>query len=154
VIGLAGAWPALAARAGTPYRRAALGAVGYVFIVLANAGTTIPGRVPAALWMSSPYNTLHHMLAPVLTSGALLPAAAWAVAAVVLPHATGRRSMPLDVIRTVVWAAVLVSATAALSRSSTPPSMLLGALVAAGIALAPTAFDAHRGERLSAGNVP
>jgi hypothetical protein len=153
-IGLAGAWPALAARAQTPYRRAALGALGYVFIVLAGAGVAIPGRVPAALWTSSPYDALHHLLAPVLSSGALAPAAVWALAAVALPFVIRRRSAVLDVITTVIWAAVLASATATLSGSSTPPSMALGVTVAAALTLAPTAAAAYRHERLSARNSP
>jgi serine/threonine protein kinase len=151
-IGLAGAWPAFAARAQTAYRRAALGAIGYVLIVLAN--TKIPGRVPAALWMSSPYNTLHHLLGPVLTSGALLPAVAWGAAAAALPHVATRSSLVLDVARTIVWAVLLIAATATLSQSSPPPSMMLGALLGAALTLAPTALDAYRTERLPARSVP
>jgi hypothetical protein len=123
-----------------------------VLIVLVD--TKIPGRVPAALWISSPYNTLHHLLGPVLTSGALLPAVAWAAAAMVLPHAVTRRSLPLDAVRTIVWAGLLLSATAALGQSSMAPPMMLGALLGAVLMLAPTALAAYRGERLSARSVP
>jgi len=37
------------------------------------------------VWSGSAYNLVHDVLIPLLRSGALVPAAAWALAAVVLP---------------------------------------------------------------------
>jgi hypothetical protein len=153
-IGLAGAWPALAARAKTPYRRASLGAIGYVWLVVADAGIRIPGRVPAGLWMSSPFDTLHHMLIPIVTTGALAPALAFALAAVVLPFVCTGRSPALDLVRVTIWGAVLVSATTALGQSSTPPAMTLGVLVAAILTLAPGTATAYRALHDSSRLVP
>ncbi len=153
-LGLAGAWPALAARAKTPYRRAALGTIGYVWVVVADAGMRIPGRVAAGLWVSSPFDTLHHMLIPIITSGALAPALAFGVAAVVLPFAcTGRSPLP-DLVRVTIWATVLVSATAALGQSSTLPAMTLGVLVGAILTLAPGAATAYRARHVPSRLVP
>jgi eukaryotic-like serine/threonine-protein kinase len=156
LIGLAGAWPALAARAATSWRRAALGAIGWVWLLLAGSisGKTlylphIPGAPPAGVWAGSLDQTLHHLLATLVSTGVLVPAAVWALAAVVLPWLVGGRSPVLDVIRVVVWAAMLASATSIAviavhgsDRIGAAPSATLGALAAAGVALVPLALAA------------
>jgi hypothetical protein len=145
-IGLAGATPALAATAKSPYRRAALGGLGYVYIAIIGNQVHIPGRAAASVWIGSPYDMLHHLLLPLLTSGALLPALVWAGAAVTLPYITQPNPghTALNVASVITWGALTTGLTSALAQSSTPPSMVLGVLVGAVFALAPTAFAAHR----------
>ncbi|HEV3056177.1 MAG TPA: serine/threonine-protein kinase [Solirubrobacteraceae bacterium] len=145
-IGLAGATPALAATAKSAYRRAALGALGYVYIAIIGNQVHIPGRAAASVWIGSPYDMLHHLLLPLVTSGALLPALVWAGAAVTLPYITQPKPghTALNVVSVITWGALTTGLTSALAQSSTPPSMVLGVLVGAVFALAPTAVAAHR----------
>jgi serine/threonine protein kinase len=156
LIGLAGAWPALAARAATSWRRAALGAIGWVWLLLAGSISGkvlylghIPGTPPPAVWADSLYETVHHLLATFVNTGVLAPAAVWALAAIVLPWLVRERSPTLDVVRVVVWSALVVSGTAATmdavlgsDRVSVAPSATLGAVAAAAVALAPLAIGA------------
>ena len=142
LIGLAGAWPALAARAGTLWRRAALGAVGWVWLLLASAIAGKPLYLPLVsgvaapqAWMSSLSVTVDHLLRPEISAGALVPALVWALAAVTLPWLVRGESLALDVVRVVVWAAALVSATGAAVAAwhgtggvGAAPTALLGAL--------------------------
>jgi serine/threonine protein kinase len=158
VIGLAGAWPALAAMARTPLRRAGLGAAGWVALVTAGPFTAsglylnLPANTPpAGIWTSSSYDALHHVLGPLLSDGLLAPAPVWALAALVLPQLVKRRSLRLDLVRTIAWAALLTAATAAALGAAgapkalqMPPSAMLGAITAAIVALAPSAFAAWR----------
>src|SRR5437764_13138152 len=83
--GLAGAWPALAAGSRTACQRAALGAAGWTWLLLATPLSAtrlylkIPGgSPPRSVWSSSPYDTIHHVLAPLVSSGALAGAPVWA----------------------------------------------------------------------------
>jgi hypothetical protein len=159
VVGLAGAWPALAARAATPLRRAALGFTGWLWLAIATplAGTALylrqlPATPPPGVWIGSPYDTVHHVLGPLATSGALMPAFVWAIAAATLPYLIRGRSLAADTIRAITWATLLVGFTAAaLTIGSSPhgsPStsaLMLGALAASVVALAPTAIAQWRG---------
>jgi hypothetical protein len=162
-LGLAGAWPALAARAHGIVRRAVLGATGWVWLLLASPLADkglyvheLPGTPLASVWAASPYETVHHVLGPVLSTGVLAPAALWALAAAALPYLVSGRMLVLDIVRVVIWAAVLVSGTGAVLVSvhaphslRTPPTAVAGAVVAAIIALAPSAVAAlHRGGHL------
>ncbi len=161
LIGLAGAWPAVAGRAGTPWRRAALGAIGWVWLLLASAIAgkalylpLVPGVAPPHAWMRSLSVTVEHLLRPEISAGVLAPALVWALAAVTLPWLVRGGSLVLDVARVVVWATVLVSATgvavAAWHGSATGPSglaaptALLGALASAVVALAPSLLGTRR----------
>jgi hypothetical protein len=109
--------------------------------------------------MSSLHETVVHVLSPLVTSGILAAAPVWAVAAVVLPGLTGRRSLTVAVVLVTIWSATVVSATAtvlALSHprgAGTPPTAVLGAVVGAVIALAPVAArrwrSSHRAGSLS-----
>ncbi|MGH2868547.1 MAG: protein kinase domain-containing protein [Solirubrobacteraceae bacterium] len=151
LAGLAGAWPALAGLAPSAWRRAAIGAGGWVWLVLV---TPITGRVlyvgpvpsipPASQWGGSVSATATHVLSPLLRSGVLAPAVVWAVAAAMLPWLVRGRSLPLDLVRVVVWAASLVSATpaaiAAVHGSAGVPTVhgaVLGGVLAVVVALAP-----------------
>ncbi|MGZ4173227.1 MAG: protein kinase domain-containing protein [Solirubrobacteraceae bacterium] len=157
-LGLAGAWPALAARLGNPWRRAALGATGWLWVLIAEALTgsrlylgPAPGTLPPAVWAESPQRAIHDALVPMLSGAVLAPALVWAAAAVVRPWLVRGRSPALDVVRTVVWSATLVSATGAVttltagtSKHGTPRGAVLGALAAVAIALVPTAVGMRR----------
>ena len=109
LIGLAGAWPAVAARATTPWRRATLGAVGWIWVLLASAVAgkalylpLVPGVAPPHAWMSSLTNTIDHLLRPEVSAGVLAPALVWALGAVTLPWLVRGGSLVLDVVRVVV----------------------------------------------------
>jgi serine/threonine protein kinase len=157
-LGLAGAWPALAARLGNPWRRAALGFIGWLWVLAAEALTGShlylgprPGSPSPAAWAGSPQRAFHDVLAPMLSTGVLAPALVWAAAAVVLPWLVRGRSPALDVVRAVVWSATLVSATGAVttlatgtSRYGTPRGAVVGALAAVAVALVPTAVGMRR----------
>jgi serine/threonine protein kinase len=169
LVGLAGAWPALAGRAGTAWRRAALGASGWIFLLLA---TPLAGRVlylpriagvpsPSG-WSGSLYDTARQVLLPIVTWGALAPAVVWAVGAAVLPWLVRGRSLPLDLLAAVMWSAAVVSATGAAVTAvhgnpglGAAPSASLGAIAAAAVALAPSALAAWRARgRLAGGSEP
>jgi hypothetical protein len=145
-IGLAGAAPVLAAQAKSPYRRAALGALGYVYMAILGHQVHVPGRAAANIWISSPYDMLHHLLLPLVTTGALVPALVWAGAAVTLPYLTKPAAGHgvLNLVSVITWGALTAALTSALAQSATPPSMVLGLLVGAVFALTPTALAAHR----------
>jgi eukaryotic-like serine/threonine-protein kinase len=151
LAGLAGAWPALAGLAPSAWRRAAIGAGGWVWLQLV---TPVAGRVlylspppsipPAPQWAGSASATATHVLSPLLRSGVLAPAVVWAVAAAVLPWLVRGRSLPLDLVRSVVWGAALVSATPAAiavvgGSAGVPPvhGAVLGGVLAVVVALAP-----------------
>ncbi|MBV9165793.1 MAG: serine/threonine protein kinase [Solirubrobacterales bacterium] len=160
-LGLAGAWPALAARSATVRGRATLGFTGWIWLVLAGRlGNTalyvrIPsGGPPRSLRNGSPYEVIHHVLGGLLSSGALAPAVVWALAAVVLPPLLGRRSLARDAAVAAVWAGALVSLTALsiavthfASTVATVNSAVLGGMAAALVALAPSALAAGRARR-------
>ena len=167
LIGLAGAWPAVAARATTPWRRATLGAVGWIWLLLASAVAgkalylpLVPGVAPPHAWMSSVTTTIDHLLRPEVSAGVVAPALVWALGAVTLPWLVRGGSVVLDVVRVVVWAGIVVSATgaavAAVHGSVGPggasaPTALVGAAACAAVALAPSLFQMWRAPLRSAG---
>ncbi len=167
LIGLAGAWPAVAARATTPWRRATLGAVGWIWLLLASAVAgkalylpLVPGVAPPHAWMSSMTTTIDHLLRPEVSAGVLAPALVWALGAVTLPWLVRGGSVVLDVVRVVVWAGIVVSATgaavAAVHGSAgaggvSAPTALVGAVACAAVALAPSLFQMWRAPLRSAG---
>jgi serine/threonine protein kinase len=157
LLGVAGCWPALAARAPGAWQRAALGAGGWIWLAIAAplAGADLyarrpPGTPPPSVWMSSLHETATHVLAPLLTTGVLAGAPVWAAAALLLPGLARRRSLFVAVVLVTIWSATVVSATAtvlALSHprgAGTPATAVLGAVVGAVIALAPVAARRRR----------
>jgi eukaryotic-like serine/threonine-protein kinase len=157
LIGLAGAWPALAARARTTWQRAGLGATGWLWLALAGpiAGRvlylpTVPGTVGRDAFAGSLSQTAHHLLVPLASSGVLLAAPVWALGAATLPLLVRGRSLISDLLRAIVWAAALLAATGlALATGGShavtaPPSAILGAFVSVAAALAPSAVKAWR----------
>ena len=166
-IGLAGAWPALAGRARGPLTRAALGATGFAWTLVAGALTghnlylrVAPGAPIPSRWTPSASAALQHVLAPLVTSGALAPALVWAAAAVVLPWIVRGSSPALDFVSAAVWAAALVAGTTAALRTArgslggvTLHGAVLGGVVAFVLALAPSLWRAARASR-AGGRVP
>lgn len=163
-VGLAGAWPAIAARAGAgPWRRAALGATGYVWLALLAplAGADLymrrpPGTPDPDVWTASLGVTAHHVLGPLFSAGTLVAAPVWAIAAAVLPWLLRSRSLATTCVLVTVWSAVLLSATESAivafhgaHGAAEPPSAVAGAVVGALVALAPALIDAWRKTRYS-----
>ena len=70
---------------------------------------------------------------PLVTSGALLQAVLWGVAALVMPWLVRGRSLSADIVAATVWAAGLAGATASLGEAvggSAPKGLVAGALAA------------------------
>jgi eukaryotic-like serine/threonine-protein kinase len=135
VVGLAGAWPALAGQAARPWHRAALGALGCWWLMLAEllSGERLALGSPPDAALSGTH------LLPLLTSGALVLAALWAAAAVVLGLLVRGRTLAADVVGATAWAAGLGSATQAVAGAlSWQPAMrgvVASAVVAGGLAV-------------------
>jgi eukaryotic-like serine/threonine-protein kinase len=159
IIGLAGAWPAVAARAGAGvWRRAALGATGYLWLALISplAGTglymkLVKGTTNPQSWTTSLTAAVHDVIKPFLTSGIWAAAPIWGIAAAVLPLILRTRSLAAACVLVTVWSAVLLSATETAivafhgtHAAASPPSALAGAAVGALIALAPALVEAWR----------
>jgi eukaryotic-like serine/threonine-protein kinase len=159
LAGLAGAWPALAARAVMPWRRAALGFAGWIGLLLAAplAGRALylplPSRTPSpGVWIGSPSDTVHRVLAPLLSSGALAPGVVWALGALILPWLVRGRRPALDLVLAVVWAALVVSASAVAVTAAgaggvaagAASTATVGAVAAAVVALAPVGMALFR----------
>ncbi len=158
VIGLGGAWPALAARAGGAWRRGVLGALGWLWLVLAAAvkGSglylTLPtGAASLHLWSGSLHQTLVLIVRPIVTSGVLVGAPVWAIASITLPWLTRGRSLALTIVLVTAWSATVVSATTTAIALVHPGETLLptgtavaGAIAGALIALAPALLRAAR----------
>jgi hypothetical protein len=144
-LGLAGAFPALAGQAATPLRRAAVGALGLLWLTLAEAltGTRLlagpaPSTAAHATWEDSATRALNDAIVPIVSSGTLALAGVWALAAVVLPWVVRGRSAAIDLAAAVAWAAALATATeamlGAITAGSSLPSargLVVGAVVAA-----------------------
>jgi eukaryotic-like serine/threonine-protein kinase len=144
LAGLAGAFPALAGQSARLRSRAAFGALGYWWLILAeplfasHLWLGLPSGVPSrAAWEGSVGVTATHVLAPMLSVGVLLGAGLWAAAAAVLPWIVRGRHVALDVVGATVWVAALAAATPVLDGGLSahvlhpgPRGALLGAIVA------------------------
>jgi eukaryotic-like serine/threonine-protein kinase len=159
VVGLAGAYPAIAGQESRWSRRAALGALGYWWLTLAEpllAGGSPGSRLwlgspagipPRTVWEGSLDGAAAHVLVPALTTGLLFGAALWAAVAAVLPWLVRGSSAILDTLAAVLWSAVLLAATpyldAGLSAGASlphPRGAVLGAILGAAIAVAARAL--------------
>jgi eukaryotic-like serine/threonine-protein kinase len=136
-LGLAGAWPGFAGLAGSAWRRVALAATGWLWLALA--------RGP---WTDSPADTVHHVLAPLLTVGTLTGALAWAAAALVLPRVQSSRSPAREAILLAGWAAALAVATiAVVTPAAADPRISAGAAALGAFAGAVVALVTRRSWR-------
>jgi len=117
VIGLAGAFPAIAGQARRWQARAAMAALGFWWLVLAEPLLARRlwlgpphGTPPRSVWEGSLDTAAVHVIAPALTVGVLLGALLWALGAAVLPWIVRGRSAALDVVAATTWSAALVAA--------------------------------------------
>jgi hypothetical protein len=139
---LAGAYPALAGRARRARTRAALGAAGAAWALLAEpalqrALVLGTGRPPRG-WEGSATRALADAAWPLVTGGAAGLVVPWALGALVLPWIVRGRSLALDVVAATTWAAGLAAATAALGERVTggePPGVVTGAIAAGALAV-------------------
>ncbi|MGI8622353.1 MAG: hypothetical protein ACR2NB_02450, partial [Solirubrobacteraceae bacterium] len=141
VVGLAGAFPALAGRIDRALDRAALGALGAWWLLLAEPladralllgpGQGIHPEAPAREGLS----TAADAVAGTVTSGRVALLALWALAALVLPWVVRGRSLALDTVAATTWAAALASGTATLATwlGTAPPRGLVAGAIVAGI---------------------
>jgi hypothetical protein len=154
---LAGAFPALAGQARAAWQRAALGALGFWWLALAEpllerdlylgrAHDTL-GR---AAWETSGVEAAKHVVTPLASSGALAMAAVWALLAAVLPWLVRGRRAAFDIVGATAWGAGLAAATGAVGQALSgavahphPRGAVAGAVVAALFAVAARAV---RGE--------
>jgi hypothetical protein len=158
LMGLGGAWPAVAARIGASFwRRAALGAVGLVWLAAAGqlAGRDLylrrpPGALSPGAWTGSLRVAIDHVVPALSGAGVLAAALVWAVAAGVLPWLARGRSLPIDGAIVAAWSASLVSATTAAvtlggaERAAVGGPAVLGPVVGGAVALAPAVLAARR----------
>lgn len=154
LAGLAGAFPALAGQRTRWLQRAALAALGYWWLTLAEPLLNrrlwlgAPSGTPArAVWEGSLNSAAVHAIGPLLSLGVLVGAGVWAVAAVLLPWLVRGRSAVLDVVAATVWSAALLVLSSSLyvelpgrAGSATPRDAVLGALLGGALAVAARAL--------------
>jgi hypothetical protein len=127
---LSPAFPALAGRAQNALQRAALGAVGAWWLLLAEGTRHAPGG-----WTQDAQLTLDEVLAPPFATGLAAVAALWAFAALILPWIVRGRYGGPDFVAASAWAAGLGSGTAAIAEwaGATTPRALVAGAIAAGV---------------------
>jgi hypothetical protein len=154
VIGLAGAFPAIAGQAPRWRMRAALGALGYWWLALAEPLLErrlwlgpAPGTPPRTAWEGSLDGAAVHAIGPLLSVGLLLGAALWACGAVLLPLIVRGRNAALDVVAAIVWSALLVAAAplldsglAAHAAHPSPRGAILGGVLGVAVVVAARAL--------------
>jgi hypothetical protein len=150
---------------GSARRRAALGALGFCWLALAEviAGDAllfgpVDGTLGRGSWEDSLGGAAADAIGPLVTSPALAPAAVWAAFAALLPLAVRGRSLALDVIGGGLWAAALVTVHRGLGdllASSTELGEARGAVAGAVLgACAAVAVAAVRAEHAAEPRVP
>ena len=138
LAGLAGAYPALAGAIRGPWARAALGAAGLWWLLLAEpllGRDLLVGTPPAP-------DPLEH----VVTGGALLLAPLWAAAALAMPWLVPGRALSLDIVGATTWAAALAAASAAIAERAglpEPRGLVAGAVAAGALAVLRARFAAR-----------
>jgi eukaryotic-like serine/threonine-protein kinase len=136
LVGLAPLYPALAGLAGSPRRAAALGLLGWLWLVV---GEAVMGErlflgiadSPAQGWEGSAGLAARDLLLPLLDPLALAGAATWTAAAGLLAAVLGARSMVVRTVGALAWGAGLVTLSRLLAGTGTDPvtTGLLAALV-------------------------
>jgi len=117
LIGLAGAFPAFAAKAGKSWwQRAIIAAAGYIWLIAAGAlaGHSLfwlPFRAPVVHgWLTSPDAMVNQLLIPLVQARGLAGALVWAAAAALAPLLATRRWPTLDLLLAIGWGAATLSA--------------------------------------------
>jgi eukaryotic-like serine/threonine-protein kinase len=149
LAGLAGAFPALAGQRARLSERAALAALGFWWLTLAEPlldrrlwlGAPL-GTPTRSVWEGSLSDAATHVLGPILSLSVLAGAGVWAGAAVLLPWVVRGRSATLDVVAATIWSVALLLASSpryfglsAHGLSVTPRGAILGALLGGAIAV-------------------
>jgi hypothetical protein len=132
LAGLAGAYPAVAGRVRGVWARAALGAAGLWWLLLAEP------LLDREIAIGTQPGSAGDVLETLATSGVLLLAPIWAAAAAVLPWLVSGRSLSLDIVGAATWAAALASGTAAVAGwagLAEPRGLAAGAVVAGVLAV-------------------
>jgi hypothetical protein len=153
LAGLAGAFPALAGQRARLSERAALAALGFWWLTLAEPLLNrrlwlgAPAGAPSrTVWEGSLSSAAAHVLGPTLSLSVLVGAGVWAAAAVLLPWVVRGRSATLDVVATTIWSALLVASSpryfglSAHLSSAPPRGAILGALLGGMLAVAARAL--------------
>ncbi|MFL5782725.1 MAG: serine/threonine-protein kinase [Thermoleophilaceae bacterium] len=116
-IAIAPLYVAIAGFASTAWRRAGLAAAGFVWLAFAELLTSDrlllgpPADADArSTWQKSIGHAAGDALAPLATSGILLGALVWALAAALLPLVVRGRTLLLDAAGAALWAALLIVA--------------------------------------------
>jgi hypothetical protein len=141
---LAAAWPVLAGQARSPWRRAALGALGFWWVALAEVllGDRLALGAPPGTRADGGLD-----LAPILTSGTVVIAAIWALGALVLPVLVRGRRLGPDLVGATLWAAGVASATQALAGTMAWQPEMRGLVAGAAVSVAlAVALAASRGD--------
>jgi serine/threonine protein kinase len=140
VAGLGAGYPALAGQLSRWPRRAALGAIGWLWLALAEAAVKTPllfgladGQRTRHFWLHDGWRALTHAIAPVFAAPTALTAVAFALGAAILPLLVRGLRLPLDLIGAAVWGGALYAAFVGIERLSGPGVSARGA--AAGVAL-------------------
>jgi eukaryotic-like serine/threonine-protein kinase len=125
-VRLAGAFPAIAGQAPRWATRAALGAVGYWWLALAEPLLSrhlwlgpVAGTPARAAWEGSLQGAAAHVVGPLLTPGLLFGVLLWAGSAMSLPWIVRGRTAALDVVACASWSAA-VAACGPLLRAGLP----------------------------------
>jgi hypothetical protein len=148
LVGLAGAFPAVAGQAARWRQRFVLGALGYWWLVLAEPLLARrlwlgphQGLPATASWEDSIAGTASHVVGPLLSSGTALGALLWGLAALVLPWLVRGAGAATDILGAVVWSAALFAAAPALDAGlgagahPLPSGAVLGAVLGGLIAV-------------------
>jgi hypothetical protein len=132
LAGVAGAYPAIAGAARSAWTRAALGATGLWWLLLAEP------LLDRDLALATAPGDAGPVLEALARSGALLLAPLWALAALVLPWLVAGRALAVDVVGATFWAAALAAATATVAGAvglAEPRGLAAGAVVAGAVAI-------------------
>jgi eukaryotic-like serine/threonine-protein kinase len=120
-VAIGPAFVGIAALAPTPWRRAGLGAAGFLWLALGEVLTGkdllfgIPdGAHPRVEWEGSISSAASDALGPLLSGPSLAPAVVWAAFAMLLPLVVRGRWLAVDLAGAGLWAAGLTAAHAAL----------------------------------------
>jgi eukaryotic-like serine/threonine-protein kinase len=145
-IGLGPLYVAVAGQATTAWRRAGLAAGGFLWLAvveIASGRTLLFGPAEGSTthheWERSASAAAKHVLEPLVTTSALLPAAAWVALAVLLPFLVRGRSLTLDLLGAIVWTAGLIASHQAIGRvlgETGARGLAAGAVLAAIVAVA------------------
>jgi eukaryotic-like serine/threonine-protein kinase len=130
LVTLAGAFPALAARAGRLEHRAALAALGAWWLLLGEAA------FGERLVLGPPRDTGLDAITAVATAPTMALVPIWALAALVLPFVVRGRLITLDLLAAAVWAAALAVGTQ-YALGAAPRGLIGGAVLAGALAAAP-----------------